>query len=320
MDVSVIIPAHNAEASLARAVRSVLAQDTPASSIVVVDDASTDGTAALAEGFEDSGIILVRRGSAGPGGYAARNAGVERTASPWIAFLDADDEWLPGHLSALKRLHRTVPKAQLLSTGWEIIYPDGHSVVNAYSRRLQPGEERELSLERFLWLWSSGTAPAWTSAVCVARAAFDRAGGFPAGRCTRGGDVDTWLRVMLAGGKMAYAAGATAIYHRDIDRSVTRRKPPQVNHCTSWSVSRALAGERSPLVRFLLKRLANHHKKDPIRKKARREGLAVADLRGLYPLASPLFFLLATGLLLLPRPLLDLALTLRDRAVRLRLR
>ncbi|MFP4011556.1 MAG: glycosyltransferase family 2 protein [Spirochaetaceae bacterium] len=320
MNVSVVIPAHNAESSLPRAIRSALAQDTPASSIVVVDDASTDRTAAVAEEFEDPRLTVVRRRSAGPGGYAARNAGVASTVSQWIAFLDADDEWLPGHLSALERLHRTFPGVPFLSTGWRTIYPDGSSTVNKYSTRFDHPAEHALSLRRFLWVWSSGTAPAWTSAVCVARTAIDQAGGFPAGRCTRGGDVDTWLRVMLAAREMAYTSRATAVYHRDIEQSVTRRKQPQVDHCTSLSVRRALAGERSLSVRFLLKRLGNHHKKDPIRKKARREGLSAADLGGLYPLASPLFFLLAAGLALMPRCLLDLALTLRDRAVRLRVR
>ena len=97
VSISVVIPASNAEATLARALESVLAQTRPPDEIIVVDDASTDCTVRLAKSYADQGVSLLRvrerRGAA-----AARNLGIAAAKGRWIAFLDADDEWLPAKL------------------------------------------------------------------------------------------------------------------------------------------------------------------------------------------------------------------------------
>jgi len=97
VSVSVVIPAYNAEATLARALDSVLAQTQRAGEIIVVDDGSNDATADLALSYVGRGVRLLRvaerRGAA-----AARNLGVAAAEGCWIAFLDADDEWLPDKL------------------------------------------------------------------------------------------------------------------------------------------------------------------------------------------------------------------------------
>ena len=87
---SVVIPAFNAAATIGQAIGSVRAQSVAPREIIVVDDGSTDGTAALAEG---RGILVVRRANGGPG--AATTEGLRRVASPFVATLDADDLWLP---------------------------------------------------------------------------------------------------------------------------------------------------------------------------------------------------------------------------------
>jgi glycosyltransferase involved in cell wall biosynthesis len=84
---------------LRRALESVRAQHTAPREIVVVDDASTDGTAAVAEEF---GARVVRH-ERNQGEGASRNSGIAAATQPWIALLDSDDEWLPGHLGALWR-------------------------------------------------------------------------------------------------------------------------------------------------------------------------------------------------------------------------
>jgi glycosyltransferase involved in cell wall biosynthesis len=94
-EVSVIIPAFNAERYLAAAIESVLAQTVRPAEIIVVDDGSTDRTANIAEQF-GAPVVCHRRT---PGGIAAtRNFGIRVARGNWLAFLDADDLWTPEKL------------------------------------------------------------------------------------------------------------------------------------------------------------------------------------------------------------------------------
>lgn len=95
---SVVVPAYNAAATLARAIDSVRAQTWPAHEIVVVDDGSSDTTAAVATGFGDA-VRLIRQPNRGVA--AARNAGAAAATGDWLSFLDADDWYAPDRL----RLH-----------------------------------------------------------------------------------------------------------------------------------------------------------------------------------------------------------------------
>src|SRR5438067_9612199 len=88
--VSAVIPVHNGENFLAQAVESVLDQTRPVLEVVVVDDGSTDGTAAVAQGF---GAPVRHIPQAQSGVSAARNRGVREARGNLVAFLDHDDEW-----------------------------------------------------------------------------------------------------------------------------------------------------------------------------------------------------------------------------------
>ncbi len=89
--VSVVIPTYNRADRLPSAIRSVLEQTAPPAEIIVVDDGSTDGTAALVRTFP--GVRYLRQ--ANQGVSAARNHGIREARHNWIALLDSDDEWLP---------------------------------------------------------------------------------------------------------------------------------------------------------------------------------------------------------------------------------
>lgn len=95
--VSVIMPAYNARTYLRQAILSVLEQDYPNVELIVVDDGSTDGTDQEAERYGER-VHLLRQKNRGPA--AARNLGIRHAKGALIAFLDADDVWLPGKLSA----------------------------------------------------------------------------------------------------------------------------------------------------------------------------------------------------------------------------
>lgn len=93
--ISVIIPVYNCERYLAEAIQSVLAQTHPTIELLVVDDGSTDDSAAVAKRFSVVQYAFQRQG--GPG--AARNRGITLASGSFLAFLDADDVWVPGKLT-----------------------------------------------------------------------------------------------------------------------------------------------------------------------------------------------------------------------------
>jgi glycosyltransferase involved in cell wall biosynthesis len=96
--ISVVIPVFNRERTIGCAIESVLGQATPPAEILVVDDGSTDGTADVIAGYGDRVRYLHQPNA---GASAARNNGVARAASPWVAFLDSDDQWLDDHLGRM---------------------------------------------------------------------------------------------------------------------------------------------------------------------------------------------------------------------------
>jgi glycosyltransferase involved in cell wall biosynthesis len=98
--VSVVVPAYNAEATIGNAIRSVLSQSVSDLEVIVVDDASSDGTLQQVEAVGDprARIIQLERNS---GPSAARNRGVKNARGRWVTFLDADDEWVSDRLERL---------------------------------------------------------------------------------------------------------------------------------------------------------------------------------------------------------------------------
>ncbi|WAX96245.1 glycosyltransferase family 2 protein [Aminobacter sp. NyZ550] len=99
-DVSFVIAAHNAEATLGRAIDSALAQQGVTVEVIVVDDCSSDATVGFARAYADPRVrVVALENNRGPGG--ARNAGLDAARGRWVAVLDSDDAVLPDRLSAM---------------------------------------------------------------------------------------------------------------------------------------------------------------------------------------------------------------------------
>lgn len=99
--VCIIIAAYNAQATIERAIKSALAEP-EVNEVIVVDDASTDNTIAVATGADDgTGRLKVLRQPANAGPSAARNRAIAESKSGWIGILDADDFFVKGRISAL---------------------------------------------------------------------------------------------------------------------------------------------------------------------------------------------------------------------------
>jgi len=97
--VSVVMPAHNSQGSLSESVQSVLSQTYGDWELIIVDDASCDGTSALARQFaSDDARIRVLSLAQNVGVAEARNCGINAACGQYLAFLDSDDLWLPNKL------------------------------------------------------------------------------------------------------------------------------------------------------------------------------------------------------------------------------
>jgi glycosyltransferase involved in cell wall biosynthesis len=180
--VSVIIPTHNRAALVTEAVASVLAQSFRDFELLVVDDGSTDGTAAALAPYEPQ-IRLLRRASRG-GVSAARNTGITAARGEWLAFLDSDDLWLPEKLARQMAYLAAHPDLKLCQTE-ETWVRRGVRVSQPLSHRKAGGRIFFASLERCL------VSP---SAVILHRRLYEQHGVFDEG-LPAAEDYDLWLRL-----------------------------------------------------------------------------------------------------------------------------
>lgn len=111
--VSVIMPAYNSEAYIRESINSVLAQRFTDFELIVVDDGSTDATAAIVESYTDSRIRLIRQPNRGVS--VARNTGIEAAQGQFITFLDSDDLYYPDFLKTLYHLIQSNPTEMTFS-------------------------------------------------------------------------------------------------------------------------------------------------------------------------------------------------------------
>jgi succinoglycan biosynthesis protein ExoO len=161
---AVIVPVHNKERHAARSIDSILAQTLSPDEIIVIDDASTDGSIAAVRSVDQGRVTYLRRKEPGPGGYAARNLGIEAASAEWIAFLDADDSWAPDHLATIAAaIDRAGPTAGCIFTGYEFLEPAGYRAKDWFSRS-HPGFA-VYDAHAMLEFWLEGGCPLWTGAV-----------------------------------------------------------------------------------------------------------------------------------------------------------
>lgn len=186
--VSVVIAAYNAEKTLGAAVESALAQAVRPAQVIVVDDGSQDGTASVAASFPE--VLLVQQDNQGPS--AARNTGIGRASQPWVAFLDADDVWLPDKLARQLAASARHPAAVLLAGDW-VRTSDGLGAAESTTDVAAAGDERVMGYRDVLVLNRFQT-----STVLVRTEVLRTCGGFdPA--LDGAEDWDMWLRCAKLG-------------------------------------------------------------------------------------------------------------------------
>lgn len=124
-DISVVIPLYNKEKEIACTLRSVLAQTSQPLEIIVVDDGSTDGSAARVEEIGSPLIRLIQQENRGVS--AARNRAMQEACGEYAALLDGDDTWEPGYLAEIERLIAAYPGCGAYATSFNV--DDGHHLT-----------------------------------------------------------------------------------------------------------------------------------------------------------------------------------------------
>lgn len=289
--VSVVIPLFNKGPHIERAISSVLKQTRNVHEIIVVDDGSSDaGPEIVAKKFSEV-VKFITRGVPGPGGYAARNVGIQEATGEWIAFLDADDEWEDNHISLSMgsiELHQS-SESQLVGTfsGYRLVSHSSSRLDPATSQATKPGL---YDFSELLSLWIKlGWCPIWTSASLFKREKLLEAGLFPEHRCRRGGDKDLWLR-MASLGKMAFVQGVSATYYKDSVNMVTKSTRINTRHCICDTIVQMI--ESHPEYSKLLKKLYNTEVFDYAQRSFRAGNLHPDQWGGFYAKENPAKFVL----------------------------
>ena len=184
--VSVVIPVRNGARYIAEAIRSALDQGDFITELVVVDDASTDGTVDVAMAIGDPRVRVVPNWTTGL--PAGRNTGTAHTNGEWLYYLDADDRVRPGAIAALLAAAGRSPGADVVYGDYERVDVQGCRIGrrNAIRLRRKPTGYILPALLKGNFMVAG--------AQIVRRAAFDRAGGFDESlRCLE--DWHFWCRV-----------------------------------------------------------------------------------------------------------------------------
>ena len=201
--VSIIIPAFNASATLDRALGSVVAQTYPRWEAIVVDDASSDDTASSALKRGDPRCRVIRRAVRG-GPAAARNDAIAAAKGELIAFLDADDEWLPEKLARQVAAFAAHPAAGLVACDLRAVHEDGSEGASVFMRQLP-------SAGTTAWKALLASSFLGTSAVLAPRALIEELGGFDTALAV-GEDQDLFIKLARRG-EVVIVPDALAIYH-----------------------------------------------------------------------------------------------------------
>jgi len=230
---SVVMAVRDKPHTIASTLQSVLAQTFTHFELTLVGDPG-DSSLCIAASISDPRIRICHQPNIGQG--PARNAGIEASRGDWIAFLDADDLWLPNHLAELDSIRRFHPEAGLIGT---------HFIDTDLSGTFDPADARVGSIARIDYFREVGLgAPTlFTSSAAIGRAAFDRVGGFSNDHF--GEDSLLWARIAMhfpvavsTRGTVLYRHGTGGITDTGRDRwnnldSVSDLSPP-----VAWLVER----------------------------------------------------------------------------------
>jgi len=218
--ISVVVPCYNAAAFLPRTLNSIAAQELPPHEVILVDDGSSDNSVAVAR-REYAGIHVICQANKGPS--AARNAGWRAATETHIAFLDADDTWLPIHLVNAATCFQRHRDLRWYASAWAVRERDTRTLTRVCCRRSHIRRSRF----DYFRVKQRGSYPfVSTDCVVVEHALLEQAGGFEES-FRRGEDIELWARLAVVAPSIGYNRHVGAIYQRQGQSLTLQERVPE---------------------------------------------------------------------------------------------
>tara|TARA_R110002012_G_scaffold17930_4_gene66660 strand:+ start:31487 stop:32425 length:939 start_codon:yes stop_codon:yes gene_type:complete len=211
---SIIIPLYNKENFIVNTIQSALNQSCNDFEIIIINDGSTDNSLEKLHKITDPRITIFTIENQGVS--HARNFGIDKASAEYIAFLDADDLWLPNHLESLKQLIKSFPKCGLYANAY--VKRKGDITLVSYYKNI-PNNFSGIIEDYFESSLSSSIA--WTSAVVIPKKVLETLHGFDENITLGAGeDTDLWIRIALQY-SVAFNNNVTAIYNLHADNRIS---------------------------------------------------------------------------------------------------
>ena len=206
--ISVVIPLYNCKKYIVRAIQSILSQTYLPGEIIVVNDGSSDNGEKLVEEMNHPLVRLINQKNAGVS--AARNKGIAEAKYDFVAFLDADDEWLPNHLGTIHQLIKTYPQCGLFASSYQIKPMDKEGFLPNINHSYLP-LNRGIIDDFYGLAAHSADMPMHVNSIVVKKSQLLKIGGFPEG-IPAGEDIVTIARLYSVC-DFAYTKEPTIVYY-----------------------------------------------------------------------------------------------------------
>ena len=214
---SVVIPLYNKANYVLKTIECVLNQTFFDFEIIVVNDGSTDNSLSVVNEINDDRIRVFSKENEGVA--LARNFGIGKAQHEYIAFLDADDLWLPDYLETIKGMIEQYPQAGIFSTSFTIDYLGRKSIM--INHNMPEGET--LLIDNYCKsVMNDEIQQLWTGVVCVKKNLFDQMDGFRK-VFQPGEDIDMWLRLSFVS-PIIWKNESKAIYYHVSENNISSYK------------------------------------------------------------------------------------------------
>lgn len=218
---SVIIPVYNKELYVKRALDSVLNQTCQDFEVIIVDDASIDTSIDIVNQYKDSRIRVYVRDKPGPGGYAARNLGIQEARGEWIAFLDADDEFHPDHLKETANVIGNNPDINITSSARISKYKE-KKILDPFAKQNSFMSIFTITYLQYLQYCTNSKRPNGTNSICLRKSILGTSKVFPERKTSRSGDLYAWVHLMAKHGPMLWSSHISSYSYRDSGNMVSK--------------------------------------------------------------------------------------------------